>query len=152
MGLLRPDTLFEVIDRGIRSLTMPFWTAGNVSELLPLLKDIPAEEVARKQENVRKYASYFRYRQTPAEELHTSPRQQTASDAILEAICEHARGVGTRYKGPRALASSKRNPILSFFEVRPTCTPGSDMFFCEILAGGTERFLQIWSFHLISPC
>lgn len=89
-----------------------------MSELLPLLKAMPAEEVARKQANVEKYAPYFRYRQTPAEVLDPSIRQLTAADAILEGICEHAKLVGTRYKGPRALPSSKKNPILSFFQVR----------------------------------
>lgn len=92
--------------------------AGNVSELLPMLKGMPAEELASKQANVKKYASYFRYRQTAAEELDPSIRQPTATDAILEAVCEHAKHVGTRYKAPRASGSSMKLAIFSFFQVR----------------------------------
>ncbi len=60
-----------------------------MSEIYPLLKAVPAEEIAQRQANLAKYESYFRYRRTPAEEADPSIRKQTATDAILSAICEH---------------------------------------------------------------
>ncbi|KAK9907555.1 hypothetical protein WJX75_005906 [Coccomyxa subellipsoidea] len=65
------DHSWWILDADVSS---HFRTIANISELLPLLKAMPAEEVARKQANVEKY------------------------------------------KGPRALPSSKKNPILSFFQ------------------------------------
>ncbi|CAL8469724.1 g9266 [Coccomyxa elongata] len=75
-----------ILDADISIVTR---TIGSVSEIYPLLKAVPAKEVAQRQANLKKYESYFRYRRTPAEEADPSIRKQTATDAILSAICAH---------------------------------------------------------------
>ncbi|BDA47818.1 hypothetical protein COCOBI_11-0750 [Coccomyxa sp. Obi] len=87
-----------ILDADISNVTH---TIGTVSEIYPLLNAVSAEEVAQRQANLKKYESYFRFRRTPAEEADASIRKQTATDAILSAICEHVERAAARPTLPR---------------------------------------------------
>ncbi|BDA47817.1 hypothetical protein COCOBI_11-0740 [Coccomyxa sp. Obi] len=105
------DHAWWILDADISSAVR---TIGNMSELLPLLEAMPAEEIAEKHANLRKYQSYFRYRRTPAEELDPAISSPTAVDAILGAICDHVKHVAARHAVDANAASPRKHSIFSF--------------------------------------